>query len=172
MLYTMKIHLLPNEEQYFELESTMRRFNEICNYISKIAHKTNTRKNKIYLQKACYYIVREEFDVPSQLVVRAISRVVEEYKMYKKGSNEIVSFNQHEPVFYDSKIVSFKWVESVSITTISGRMKMPFVVCGYTKGSYDARRIAGHADLFKENNDFYLLLVVDLPNFDSKVIFQ
>lgn len=160
MLYTMKIQLLANEEQHEQLKKTMNRFNEICNYISDIAFKTKTTKNKVKLSKECYHNVREIYQVPSQMVVRAIGNVVEGYK---GGSAEAITFGPYESVVYDTRLLAFKWIERVSITiTPNGRAEIPFLVNGYRKGSYD-RRVPGQADLIIDNNNFYLLLIVNLP---------
>ncbi len=79
MLQTMMVKLDPSPEQYQMLLDTMHRFNEACNFIAGIAFQMHTA-NKIEIHKAIYYEVREKFNLPSQLAVRAISKVAEAYK--------------------------------------------------------------------------------------------
>jgi len=161
----MKMQLLVNQEQHDQLDETMKRFNEICNYISIIAFQTKTTKNKIKLHKECYYNVREIYKVPAQMVVRAIGKVVEGYKGVEgnKGAQEAITFGPNESVVYDTRLLAIKWIERVSITTLNGREEIPFLVNRYRKGSYD-KRVPGQADLIVENNQFYLLLIVSFPD--------
>ncbi|WP_317955501.1 hypothetical protein [Paenibacillus chitinolyticus] len=160
----MKIELIPNTEQHKQLEETIKRFNEVCNYISKIAFKSGAMKNKIKLQKESYRLVRDHFEIPSQLVVIAISKVVEAYKkgMYQSP----VTFDENESVLFDNRLLKFTWLHMASITTIQGRTEIPLLVHAYRKGIND-KRIVGHADLIKEENKFFILLPIDLPNVDT-----
>lgn len=160
MLYTMKIHLLTDRLQYETLIDVMTRFNEICNHISEIGFRTKTHRSKIKLSKVCYYSVREKYEVPSQMVVRAIGKVVE---AYKSGFKTEMKFAENTSVVYDTRSLAFKWMNQISISTFDGRMEVPFRVIGYSQGIYD-RRVNGLADLVLQDNQFYLLLLVDLPN--------
>lgn len=159
MLYTMKIELLTNDLQYELLTQVMMRFNQACNHISEIGFQTKTHRNKIKLSKECYNLVRETYDLPSQMVVRAIGKVVEGYK---GGSKSQLSFGGTTSVVYDTRQIAFKWMNYVSISTIVGRIEIPFRVAGYRLGTYD-RRVAGQADLILQDKRYYLLLQVDLP---------
>lgn len=159
MMHTMKIQLLTDDHQHKRLMDVMKKFNEVCNHISEVGFQTKTYRNKIKLQKECYHQVRETFNLPSQMVVRAIGKVVE---AYKTGVRSTISFGENTSVVYDTRLLAFKWMQAVSIATFDGRIEVPIRVTGYRLGTYD-RRVTGQADLVLEDSTFYLLLLVDLP---------
>lgn len=159
MLYTLKIELLTNEREHEMLSQVMKVFNKVCNHISQIGFQTKTHRNKIKLSKECYSLVRGQYNLPSAMVVRAIGKVVEGYK---SGSKKELQFGETASVVYDTRLLKFKWMSKVSISTFEGRIHVPFRVAGYRQGTYD-RRGNGQADLVLQDNKFYLLLLVDLP---------
>lgn len=159
MLCTLKIKLMPTTEQFDALLETMKRFNQACNYISKIAFNSKTfAKTKI--QRLCYYDVREEFNLSAQMVVRAIGKVSESYKTDKKTLH---TFKETGAIVYDERILSFKGLEYASILTLQGRIKVPMVISNYHQGLLCGNRVHGQADLILQNDVFYLLLVVEVP---------
>ncbi|WP_336775419.1 hypothetical protein [Paenibacillus sp. MMO-58] len=158
-MYTMRIQLLTDSSQFQQLVDVMLRFNEICNFISQIGIETKTQRNKMKLSKECYAKVRESYNPPAQMIVRAVGKVVE---AYKSGSKSFLSFGEHTSVVYDTRLLTFKWMQMVSIATFEGRIDIPIQITGYRKGAYD-RRVIGLADLILENEVFYLLLPVELP---------
>ncbi|MFC5402431.1 hypothetical protein [Cohnella soli] len=160
MLHTMKIQLLTDGSQHESLTEVMTRFNQVCNHISEIGFQTKTHTNKIKLSNECYHPVREQYAIPSQMVVRAIGKVVE---AYKSGVKSVQKFGETTSVVYDMRLLTFKWMNRVSISTLNSRIEIPFRVESYRPGAYD-RRVSGLADLILENDQFYLLLLVDLPS--------
>ena len=104
MLLTLKVKLIPSEDQHKSLLDTMKRFNYACNYISEIAFDLKCA-NKIKLQKLVYYDVREKFKLSAQLTIRAISKVVEAYKRNKSIKP---TFKENGAVVYDQRILSWK----------------------------------------------------------------
>lgn len=164
MLYTMKIELLTNDRHHELLTKVMKGFNKACNHISEIGFQTRTHRNKIELSKHCYSLVREKYHLPSAMAVRAIGKVVEGYK---SGSKNELQFGENASVVYDTRLLKFKWMNEVSISTFDGRIQVPFKVTGYRQGAYD-RRANGQADLMLQENTFYLLLLVELPE-ESKI---
>lgn len=159
MLHTIKVQLLINDREHNILNHLMTRFNEACNYISEIGFKTKTHRNKIKLSKECYNDVRRIYSLPSQMVVRAIGKVVEGYK---PGSSTELRFGETTPVVFDSRQIAFKWMDTISISTFDGRLEIPFRMTSCRRGIYD-RRVSGQADLVLEDDNFYLLVVIDLP---------
>lgn len=159
MICTMKIQLLTDVQQYEQLRDVTKRFSQVCNHISEVGFVTKTSRSKVKLSKECYHQVRQIYNLPAQMVVRAVGKVVEEYKT---GVGSMVTFEEHTSVVYDTRLLTFKWMQSVSISTLTGRIDVPFKVTGYRRGAYD-RRITGLADLVLESGVFYLLLVVEMP---------
>lgn len=94
----------------------------------------------------------------AQLAIRAISKVVESYKVERAVLHE---FDEHGAIVYDQRILSFIGLDKASLNTVDGRIIIPMLVGSYAK--LDERRIKGQADLICVNGEFYLCIVVDVP---------
>lgn len=154
MKLTLKIKLLPDTTQAKALVQTIERFNTACNYISKQAFEKK-KFNQIKLHHVVYYKVRELFGLPSQLTVRAISKVADAYKLDKKIQRE---FRLIGAITYDSRLLTYK-TDKVSISTLAGREFIPFVCHRPDWLPY----IKGEADLIFKKGKFYLLQTVEFP---------
>lgn len=160
MLLTIKVKLYPNEHQEKALLETMERFNGACDYISKIAWSTRTF-GKVGIQKIVYYDVREKYNLSAQMVVRAIGKVAESYRIDKTCQHE---FKKHGAIVYDQRILTFKASDEVSILTLEGRERITIKYGEYRQ--LNMERVKGQADLIYHNNTFYLMVVVDVPDAD------
>jgi len=154
MKLTLKIKLLPNSDQAKALIETIQRFNKSCNYISEQAFKEK-KFNQIKLHHVVYYKVRERFELPSQLTVRAISKVSDAYKLDKKVQR---GFRLMGAITYDSRLLTYK-SDKVSVCTLEGREIIPFVCHRPDWLPY----IKGEADLIFKKGKFYLLQTVEFP---------
>lgn len=157
MLDTLKIRLLPNEEQKQALIETMKNFNLACNYVSEIAFRNKTY-SKVKLQNISYYDVREKFQLSSQMTVRVVGKVS---KAYKDDMNTFHYISETDPIIYDKKLLSFNSLDEASILTIKGRITIPIVIGSYHKGLIFGKRVRGQADIIYKDNIFYILLVVE-----------
>lgn len=157
MLLTIKSKLITDQEQHNSLLKTMERFNEACNFISIFAFKKLVF-GKVSLQKQLYYELREKYKLSSQMVVRALGKVAESYKVDKKTLHV---FNLHGAIVYDQRILSYKATDLISILTLDGRIEVEIKYGEYRKLDY--KRVKGQADLSYKNGIFYLMIVVDLP---------
>lgn len=157
MLITVKAKLITNQEQHNSLLKTMERFNEACNFISVFAYKKRIF-GKIALQKQIYYVIREKYNLSSQMVVRALGKVAESYKVDKKCIHE---FDLHGAIVYDQRILTVKTADLISILTLDGRIEVGIKYGEYRKLDYN--RVRGQADLIYKNGTFFLMIVVDLP---------
>jgi IS605 OrfB family transposase len=157
MLLTVKAKLITTEEQKFSLLKTIEKFNEACDYISEFAYR-NRVFGKISIQKGIYYDVREKFGLSAQMVVRAIGKVSESYKIDKSCIHE---FDKHGAIVYDERILSYRNAETISILTLDGRTDIKIRYGEYRKLDYN--RVKGQADLVYKNGVFYLMIVVELP---------
>src|SRR3990167_4676407 len=119
---TLKIKLLPNKEQEKLILKTIEEFNTVCNEISTIAWDNKTF-NTYKLHHLCYHRIKSSFKLSAQLVVRAIAKVSDSYKLDKKVERE---FRLKGAVTYDSRILSYS-KNIASLSTIDGRIKIPFV---------------------------------------------
>nr|WP_319507138.1 transposase [uncultured Methanolobus sp.] len=158
----MKVKLYPDEYQHKALLETMERFNEACNYVSKIAWSTHTF-GKVGIQKIVYYDVRDKYHLSAQMVVRAVGKVAESYRIDKTCLHE---FRKQGAIVYDQRILTFKATDEISILTLEGRERIKIKYGEYRQ--LDMERVRGQADLIYHNNTFYLMVVVDVP--DAKPI--
>jgi len=160
MLKTIKIKLQPSKEQHSSLLSTMYRYNYACNYIGKIVFDEKIY-GKISLQKRCYYEVREKFGLSAQMTLLAIRKVVDSYKKNKKTER---FFRETGAVAYDPRILTLNNLNSVSILTLDGRIKVPVVFGKYHLDLLKGKAVKGQTDLILEDGVFYLMFVVDVPD--------
>lgn len=160
MLKTMKIKIIPTDTQYQQLLDIMKAFNQACNHISKIAYESKVY-SKFKLQKMIYYNIREEFKLPAQLAIRALSKVSESYKADKKTFH---TFKDTGAIVYDERVMSFKGLTKVSLSVLKGRIEIPIIISSYHQGLLGEGRLCGQADLILKNKVFYLMLVVDTPD--------
>lgn len=135
----------------------MRAFNAACNYLADVAEQNST-VNKLKVQQLAYYQVREQFGLSAQLTVRAIAKTCEAYKRDKTIKPQ---FRPLGAVTYDERILSYKGLDRVSITTLDGRLTLPLVFGQYQAARLD--RVKGQADLVYRDGVFYLYATIDLP---------
>lgn len=158
MLLTLKIKLLPKESQEVILLETIKQFNYACNYIAETAFSQQifTRST---LHKLVYYNSRVMFNLSSQMVVRAIGKVVNSYKSNRLSLHR---FKETGSMVYDDRILSFDGLDTVSILTLEGRIKVPMIFSSYHKGMLFGNKIKGQADLIYTDKKFYLYLIIEL----------
>ena len=159
MKLTLKVKLLPTQEQAGLLLQTMKKANAVCNAISDIAWE-NKVFNQFKIHNLCYHGFKSTFNLSAQMLVRCISKVADAYKLDKKRKR---SFRPIGAITYDSRILSYKDF-TVSIWAIGGRLKIPFV-CHNPKYIH---YIKGEADLVYNKEKFYLFQTVDIPDGEIK----
>lgn len=157
VLKTLQIKLLPDNDQRLALIDTFFQFNDACNFVSNIAWEKGLF-NKILIQKIVYRDVREKFGLASQLAVRVIAKVVETYKADRTTFHVFRDFGS---IVYDQRILSFKGMDTVSISTVHGRIRIPITIGKY--GEIPFQRIRGQCDLVRRNKLFYLMVAVEVP---------
>jgi putative transposase len=149
--------LLPDSNQTRALEATLGRANDAANYISAVAWERKSF-GKYKLQKHCYYEVRERFSLSAQLVIRLLSKVSDAYGP-GSGRGKKRVFKPLGAIAYDDRILSWKESE-VSLWTVAGRERIPFVCDEDTKGMLRRRR--GQSYLVFRKGKWYLLATVDV----------
>lgn len=164
MNLTVKIKLLPSDDQKQMLRDTMKAFNEAANYVSGIAHELKTA-SQVRLHHACYRTIRERFGLSAQMAVRAIGKVVECLRRDRRKRHR---FRPYGAIVLDNRLLSFKGLDRVSILTLRGRQIMPFVCGEY--GQQKLARVRGQADLILQDGTFYLLQNCVFPDPDINEI--
>src|SRR2546429_3683622 len=157
MNQAMLLKLAPTTEQHQALLDTMHIFNEAANLVASVAF-AEKNANKFELQKLVYGELRTTYKLPAQLAIRAISKASEAYKRDKSIQPH---FKPEGSLVYDSRVMSFKGLNTVSLLTLSGRVLVPFRVGSYQEARLNA--IKGQADLLYRNGVFYLAVTLDVP---------
>lgn len=160
MHLTLQTQLLPDAESAAKLKATVERFNEAATWLAGIAFERKLA-NKFALQRLCYKELRERFGLPADTAIRCISQVCEAYRRDKTIQP---AFRPHAAVpFSMSKNIGFKGVDRVSISTLVGRVIVPFVM-----GKYQEERFGwskGQCDLvLRKDGKWFLLVTVDVPD--------
>lgn len=169
MLKTLKTKLFPTSEQRHILLDTMHNFNEACNVLACFAFEHKVF-NKFALQKQMYSQIRQDFHLGAQLAIRAIAKTVEAIKANRKKTRgpggqktSIPTFKPTGAIVYDQRCFSFKGLEAVSVLTLQGRQVIPLIISGYHAGELAAFGVRGQADLIYTDGEFYLCVVVEVP---------
>ncbi|MBU0976783.1 MAG: transposase [Nanoarchaeota archaeon] len=162
MKLTLKIKLLPDKEQVDLLLSTIKEANTACNVISDVVWQ-NKVFNQFKIHNLCYYNIKSSFNLSSQVIVRCISKVTDSYKIDRKVKR---TFRELGGITYDSRILTYKSNDIVSIWSIVGRINI-FYVCHNRKY---LPYIKGEADLVFKKGKFYLFQTVEVPEEDVKDI--
>lgn len=163
MKLTLQIKLLPTEEQDKSLLETFKECNRVCDEISGIAWQSKIF-NKYKLQHLTYRKIKDTSRLTAQAIVRCLGKVADSYKPDKKVQRK---FKPLGAITYDTRILSYKKnVQEVSIWSVDGRLKIPFVCHNPKYLPY----IKGEADLVTKKGKFYLFQTVEVPEDDIKDI--
>lgn len=158
MKLMLKIKLLPTDEQAELLLDTMKKANTVCNAISDVAWQEKIFNN-FKLHHKVYHSYKATFNLSSQMLIRQIAKVADAYKLDKKTKR---NFKPLGSIAYDSRIMTYKPNNVVSLWCIGGRQKIDFVCHNPNYIPY----IKGEADLVYKKGKFYLFQTVDVPEDD------
>jgi IS605 OrfB family transposase len=151
MKLTAKVKLICAPAEKRVLLDTLKEANRACNAISGLAWNEQTFK-QYELHELVYYHTQEHYCLSAQMVVRAISKVADGYKLDQKRKR---NFSYQGAFPYDARIL--KWYTEqglVSIWTVAGRLKLP-----YASGEYQDKLLQnqqGQSDLCYIKGEFYL----------------
>jgi len=159
---TLKIKLLPTNEQSKALLKTIKEANSCCNSISEIAWEKKVF-NQFKIHHEVYHSFKAKFNLSSQVLVRCISKVCDAYKLDKKSKR---NFKPQCSIAYDSRILTYKQNSIVSIWTLGGRLKIPFICHNQKYLPY----INGESDLVFNKGKFYVFQTVAVPDVEIKDI--
>jgi len=151
-----QVKVLPTPEQAEALTRTLVQANAACQTISDKAWETKTFR-QFDLHHACYEDVRTKHHLSAQVTVRAIAKVADAYKPDHKSKR---TFKPMGSIRYDDRILSWRMQDStISIWTVKGRLRMPFVC-----GERQRRRLLtrqGESSLAVRRGKFFLFATCD-----------
>lgn len=150
------IKLKPSAEQATTLRATLERCNEACNWISKRAYSQKTF-GQYSIHHMTYKKCRAEFGLSAQVTVRSIAKVADSYKRNRKTPHK---FRKHSAQPYDNRIFRFCDNDIISIWTLEGRQKVPFV-CGEHQRKLLPHR-KGEVELMFIRDKWYIGVICDV----------
>lgn len=156
MKLTANIKLNCNKEQHQKLLDTLIACNNACNYISEFAFQ-NKIFNQFKLHKAVYYVIKEKFNLSAQMAVRCIAKVAHSYKLSKKVQ---IKFKKYSGQPFDLRIFRFMKNDIVSITTLTGREKIPFQFGEHQRQLLQTQ--TGEVELLYIKKQFYIACPCDV----------
>lgn len=162
MKLTLRLRLLPTDDQKAAILSTMERFNEAASFAAKVGFEAGVFSQPS-IHKRCYREIRERFSLTAQMAVRAIGKAVETFKRDKSVCPE---FKPRGAITYDDRILKFKGLDAVNLWTLQGRQTIPMVF-----GEYQGEqigRLKGQIDLVYRDGQFHLYATADVPE-DAQV---
>ena len=169
MKLTAKIKLLPTKQQAQLLLATIKEANTASNSLSDYAWESKIFR-QFDLHRERYYVLKDSFQLSSQMVVRVISKVADSYKLDKETKRV---FRLTGAVAYDSRILTYDTAKTrpgrraVSIWTKGGREKI-----SYIGGQHNDRLLAyqkGESDLLYTKGKFFLLATCEIPDEDTHI---
>ncbi|MFC7072409.1 RNA-guided endonuclease InsQ/TnpB family protein [Halovenus rubra] len=165
---TVPVKLDVPGERRDDLHQTIEQFNTAANYT--IDHGSDDNGdlilNKSTIHDEVYHDLRDETDLPANLVVRAYSKAVEAMKStvaeWEKGNNRpLPSFDEPSAV-YDKRTLTIN-DEYATLSTVNGRVKADFVLGEYQR-SYlnddDYEKRMGTLHYRPDEDAFYLHIVI------------
>jgi IS605 OrfB family transposase len=157
MKLTLQLQLLPSAEQAADLLRTMEAFNAAAACAAEQGFAANVH-GQVNLHRLAYRALRERYGLCAQLAVRAIAKAVE---VFRRDKTCCPKFKQRGAVTYDQRVLSFKGLTEVSLWTLAGRQRIPFVHGEYQKPLLSC--IQGQADLVYRDGKFFLLCTIERP---------
>lgn len=152
-----QVKLQPTPEQADALKRTLETANAAANYVSGQAWETQTFR-QYDLHHLCYSTVREQFGLSAQVTVRVLAKVADAYKLDRKAKRV---FRLTGGIAYDDRILSWKLPKlEVSIWTVDGRLRVPFVAGERQRQMLETRQ--GESDLVLVRDEWYLLAVCEV----------
>lgn len=152
---TIAVQLRPTQEQAVALRNTLECANAACNDLSAVAWESRMF-GQYALHKLAYADVRASSGLSAQVVVRAIAKVADAYKLDKRTQRH---FRPLGAIAYDNRIL--RWYASeVSIWTVAKRQRIPFV-CGERERALLSSQ-QGESDLLYRDGRWYLYTTVNV----------
>jgi putative transposase len=159
MKLVLQVQLLPDPATDAKLKPTVERFNEAADWLAGVAFERQVSRT-FDLHKIAYRDLREKFGLPADMACRCLAQVCDAFKRDKTIQPE---FRKHAAVpFSMGKNISFKGPDRVSLSTLGGRVIVPFIMGKYQDDRFALKK--GQADLvLRKDGKWFLLVTVDVP---------
>ena len=168
MKRTISVKLLHTVEQAQSFKELAETFAGACNEIVPVAQEHRCW-NRVALHHLSYNNTRTAYpELGSQMTCNAIHKVASAYKTLQSNKrikkDEPVPIIQFSPksVHFDKRTYSIK-DETLSLFTMSGRVKVPFVMGNHQRNLFN-QGSATEAELICKKGQWFFNLVLDLPD--------
>jgi len=152
-----QLKLLPSPEQFDALKLTLETANNASNHVSSVAWDRRVF-GQFALHKICYHEIRAKFGMGADATVRVFAKVNDAYNLDRKSKR---FFKPLGAFPFNERLVSYKTEKRfVSIWTMAGRQKMPFI-CGERQSKL-LEGLRGECDLVFRDRQFYLFQCCDV----------
>ena len=160
MTITAKIQIIAAETDKVLLDETMSVYRNACNYVSDYVFRTYDLK-QFSLNKALYSILREKFNLKSQMAQSVLKTVIARYKTILENQNEWIKPSFKKPQY------DLVWNRDYSLTqnrfsinTLNGRVKLSYFSDGMSKYFDHTIYKFGTAKLVNKHGKYYLHIPV------------
>ena len=155
----IQIQLLPTPDQAAALEATRCRFHQACDWVAQRAFERKLA-NRYALHKLYYYAVRQQFELPAQMACLTFAQVA---AAYQRDQRKKVSFRPLALMPYDARLLQYRGLDRVSLTTLDGRIVVPMVM-----GAYQAEQF-GHVKRYaklvrRRDGQWFLMATVEFDD--------
>ncbi len=165
---TVRVKLDVPDERHDDLHQTIQQFQTAVNYT--VDHGENDDgyliTNKSTIHDKVYHDLRDETDLPANLVVRSYSKAVEMLKStvedWKNGNSRPLPTFDQPTVVYDKRTLTIK-DEYATLSTVNGRVEADFVLGEYQRSYLDAddyEKRMGELHYDPDTDTFYLHVVI------------
>lgn len=166
---TAKVQVYVPAEVRSLLNSTMNAYSKACNFVSEYIFKTHTL-NQTELNKDLYYLIREKFNLKSQMTQSVLKTVIAKYKTILTNQKEWIKpiFNkpQYDLVWNrDYSITENKF----SVNTLAGRVKLDYAKKYMSKYFNNEKYLFGTAKLVYKKNKYFLHIPVTYKTRDNSL---
>lgn len=157
MKLSAAIKLRPSPVQERALRETLERCNAACTWLAAKGFAAGVTR-QYDMHRLAYRELRERFGLTAQAAVRSIAKVADAFKVSRTVAPRFRKLGAQP---YDDRILRFCSGDLVSIWTLDGRPKIPFVA-----GAHQRRLLAyrkGEVDLAYIRRKWFLICTCDVP---------
>ena len=152
---TAKLLLKPSAEQKMVLLETGRAFSKACNYVSNIIFATHNL-NQFRLQEETYTVLRDKYNMPSQMAINVIRHVIGNYRTILANQKEWIQPDYNHITYPLTWNRDYLLRESYfSVGTLKSRLMLLYENGGMEK-YFDGSWTFGAAKVVNKHGKWYL----------------
>lgn len=159
---TVRLKLVVDAAQGERLAETVRQYGTAFNYVAETGWKSKTT-NGVKLHHQTYRALRDDLDLPSQLVISARMKAVEALKSVqeraRQGRKAGCPRTEKPSIRFDARSYRLDWNNTARLTVIDGRIELPFLLDRHAETFRGLKTCS--ADLVRKPKGWFLHVVVE-----------